>query len=448
MTSVADPLAAARGVADAVLYEGYVLFPYRASATKNRYRWQWGVLVPNAQVEAGATEPSQVGFDVPARSPDVVITVHARFLQLQHRQVVDPAGHVVERAEIDGELHLTWDEGVERQVSSAALRVGDLLEAPHTLPFSVEGGTEHEALAGGWQLRRTREPLHGVVEVRAHPTVAAEQHGPVRMSVDVRNTTPWSARGAHRDQILRRSLVGTHVLLSARGGPLASVVDPAPWADETADHCRSRGIYPVLVGDGDTVVLAAPIILDDHPEIAPESPGPSFDGLEIDELLALCVQGLTDEEKREARATDRRAAELIDRTDSLPPAVLERLHGTVRQFDPVGLQPEPEAGISDEIAELFGVGEREIECVAIQGCDIGTGDRVRLRPNRRADAHDLFADGREATVERIVRTVDDETMLAVTLVDDPAADLHRWYGRFQYFHLDEVEPVTAKEPGT
>lgn len=448
MTPVTDPLAAAREIADAVLYEGYVLFPYRASATKNRYRWQWGVLVPTLQVEAGATEPSQVGFDVPARSPDVVITAHARFLHLQHRQVVDPDGHVVERAELDGELHLTWDEGVERQVSSAALRVGDLLEAEHTVPFSVEGSTEHEGLAGGWALRRTCEPLQGVIEIRAHRTGATEQHGPVRISVDVRNTTPWSERRAHRDQILRRSLVGTHVLLSARGGPLASVVDPAAWADETADHCRSRGIYPVLVGDDDAVVLAAPIILDDHPEIAPESPGPSFDGLEIDELLALCVQGLTDEEKREARATDRRAAELIDRTDSLPPAVLERLHGTVRPFDPVGLQPEPEAGVTDEIAELFGVGEHEIERIAVGGCDVGTGDRVRLRPNRRADAHDLFADGREATVERIVRTVDDETMLAVTLVDDPAADLHRWYGRFQYFHLDEVEPVTAKEPGT
>jgi hypothetical protein len=41
-----------------------------------------------------------------------------------------------------------------------------------------------------------------------------------------------------------------------------------------------------------------------------------------------------------------------------------------------------------------------------------------------------------------VRTDEGDTQLAVTLVDDPAAELHRWYGRFQYFGLDEVETLT------
>ena len=36
----------ARAVADAVLYEGYLLYPYRASSAKNRSRWQFGVLGP------------------------------------------------------------------------------------------------------------------------------------------------------------------------------------------------------------------------------------------------------------------------------------------------------------------------------------------------------------------------------------------------------------------
>jgi len=43
----------ARQVADAVLYEGYLLYPYRASARKNQIRWQWGVLVPLAYAAAG-----------------------------------------------------------------------------------------------------------------------------------------------------------------------------------------------------------------------------------------------------------------------------------------------------------------------------------------------------------------------------------------------------------
>ena len=55
----------ARAIADAVLYEGYVLFPYRAAALKNRYRWQWGVLVPAAQAQRGATEPASASCQVP-----------------------------------------------------------------------------------------------------------------------------------------------------------------------------------------------------------------------------------------------------------------------------------------------------------------------------------------------------------------------------------------------
>ena len=41
---------AARSLADAVLYEGYVLYLYRASAKKNQLRWQFGVLAPPALV--------------------------------------------------------------------------------------------------------------------------------------------------------------------------------------------------------------------------------------------------------------------------------------------------------------------------------------------------------------------------------------------------------------
>jgi hypothetical protein len=222
----------------------------------------------------------------------------------------------------------------------------------------------------------------------------------------------------------------------------------------------------VLVGDADDVVLAAPIILYDHPRVASESPGPSFDATEIDELLALSVLGLSDDEKRQARATDARAAELIDRTDTLPAAVRERLHGTVRELrgslsrdagggasagpgrrtlEPSDLEPAPEAGVTAQVRDLLGVGEEQLRSVGIGDQTVSVGARVRLRPRRRADAHDLFAVGQVARVERIVRTEEGEVYLAVTLEDDPAAELHRWYGRFQYFGSDEVEPLPTTE---
>lgn len=445
--------AAARMVADAVLYEGYVLFPYRASATKNRYRWQWGVVVPRAQVDRGATEPAEVQCEVPVRLDGAtMVTVTARFLHLRRRQVEDRDGVPQDRLQTDQELHVSWDEGVEREVQIGPLPIEALLARAQVEPFSLDGSQEQRGIDDGARVRRTVEPVAGEVEVAA----TAVDRRSVRLSVRLRNLTPWSQAGAHRDEILRRCLLGAHLILSVDEGRFGSVVDPEEWARAAARDCASRTVHPVLVGGQgrDDVVLAAPIILSDHPEVAAESTGQTFDALEIDELIALCVRGLSEGEKREARATDPRAAELIDRNESLPPAVLDRLHGTLRGLgpsparatpDPDLLSPAPEARIDEEMAAFFGVGEDAIERIDVDGRQIAVGDTVRLQPRRRADAHDLFAAGRLATVEKIVRTVDGPAMLAVTLIDDPAAGLHRWYGRFSYFHLDEVEPMPQRE---
>lgn len=447
VTREPDPaLDPARAIADAVLYEGYVLFPYRASALKNRYRWQWGVLVPAAQVERGATEPATSTCQVPLRvGRDTTITVTARFLHLRRRQVLDADGDPVDQLEEDdGTLHVSWDEGIEREVVTRSLSVDDLLAHGHVEEFGLAGSGDRERLARGGVVDRSVQPASGRLDV----TAAQVEDGVVTVTVTVTNTTPWSAPRAPRDEVLRRSLVGTHLMLSATSGTFGSVIDPPDWAAAAAADCHSRHVFPVLVqgdGPGVDVVLASPIILEDHPVVADESPGPSFDGLEIDELLALCVQGLSDDEKRQARATDPRAAEIVDRAESLPPAVLSRLHGTVREFGASGMLPEPEAGVDDEMAEFFGVGEEAIERVDVDGVAVVVGDTVLLRPRRRADVHDLFADGHLARVEKIVESVDGPTLLAVTLVDDPAAELHRWYGRFQYFHLDEVVPQPEQE---
>ena len=90
--------------------------------------------------------------------------------------------------------------------------------------------------------------------------------------------------------------------------------------------------WPVLVGEEEDrdVILSSPIILYDYPQVAAESPGEMFDATEIDEILALRTMTLTDDEKAEARATDSQAAAIIDRMDTLPAEILDRLHGAVR----------------------------------------------------------------------------------------------------------------------
>ncbi len=197
----------------------------------------------------------------------------------------------------------------------------------------------------------------------------------------------------------------------------------------------------MLADEDDRVVLSSPIILPDHPEVAPESPGDLFDSTEIDELLALRVLTLTPEEKREARATDPRAAEILDRCEELTPEALGRLHGAVRTLRPAGWpqtvpwwDPESEAGVDPETDTVM-VGETRV----------GKGTRVRLVPRDGADAQDLFLAGRPARVAAVFRDVDGGVHVAVVLEDDPASDLHGSYGRYRYFRPVELEPLRPDE---
>ena len=179
-------------------------------------------------------------------------------------------------------------------------------------------------------------------------------------------------------------------------------------------------------------MLSSPIILYDHPAVAPESPGDLCDATEIDEILTLRVMTLTEEEKREARGTDERARQIVERSDSIPPEVFERMHGAVR-------------GLSDWESFLNppGMDSPDEAWVEVKGARVSKGSRVRLQPSRRADSMDLFLAGRAARVEGVFRDVEDVAYLAVALEDDPASDLHVWHGRFLYFYPEEVEPLDS-----
>src|ERR1700679_426411 len=81
-------LRTARNVADAVLYEGYLLYPYRATSSKNQVRWQFGVLGPPAAAGAGVGEESSMRTECLVRPRAMAaLRVHLRFLQLQARLV-------------------------------------------------------------------------------------------------------------------------------------------------------------------------------------------------------------------------------------------------------------------------------------------------------------------------------------------------------------------------
>lgn len=422
---------AARAVADAVLFEGYVLYPYRASATKNHMRWQFGVLAPSGAGEDETCFAQTECLVDTGTQPDTARTelaVAVRFMQASTRMSDPP-----------------WDEGVVREAEASAMLNGD--QVRRRTPFSIPGGTSTpDGVARTWR------QLDGVIEIDAR-----RLPGPYalhKVGVRVTNHTRWDGSEHGREDMLRSSLIAAHTLLAVRGGAFVSLLEPPQWARAAAEECRNRHTWPVLTGEpgGHAMLLSSPIILYDYPQIAPESPTDLCDGTEIDEILTLRTMTLTDAEKREARATDPKAAAIVDAVDALPQQMLDKLHGAVRYLrevsgtgpsatpagppaasDPPWWDPGVDASVSPET-----------DAVEVRGGTARKGSRVRLRPgNRRTDAQDMFLDGRTARVEAVFFDVDEGSHLAVTLEDDPAADVQQWVGRYRYFTPDEVELLEA-----
>ncbi|MGM9444112.1 hypothetical protein ACTAF0_28270 [Streptomyces murinus] len=496
-------------VADAVLYEGYLLYPYRRSSPKNRVRWQFGVLLPRDWVErfgpvapgiSGSADSWYQQTECLLRAPkdDAVVRLRVRYLQMQHKQVEDADGSPVESLRTaDGATHLSFDEAIPRE-TELTVPLAELLDGGRTVDVGAPGGDEYEPLPGdaGRIVRRHRE-------LRAATTVAAEPLAPglFRLRLRTENTAEPADPGACRNEALRDALIATHTVLGGEGVEFVSLIDPPTALAEGARGCRNAFTFPVLGGappksadgEGETgpAMLSAPIILSDHPQVAPESPGDLHDAAEIDEILTLRTMLLTDAEKAEARATDPRAARILDRVDSMPREVFERLHGAIRSLTPAASSasrtsgrstgtrasaeadrpaaPAPEPPAETRSAALVAPHEPPAsgptatpqrpawwqeggdeglspttDTVLVGDVPLGAGSPVLLRPRTRgADAQDMFLDGRSATVAGVFHDVDGSVRLAVTVDDDPAAELHGWYGRFHYFRPDEVEPLAT-----
>lgn len=462
----------ASAVADAVLFEGYLLYPYRGSAAKNRYRWQFGVLAPRTWIRAHGVPDTGVAGSAESwfqqteclleADAATTLRIRLRFLQVQVRTVQRRrAGRgydTVDELVVDGHRYVGFDEAVPRQVDRS-VRLADLCGDGLTCHLAIPGGQDSEPVAGGRLVRR-RWPVTASVTLRAEPADTPFGLHRLRVRTDNLGTV---ADGLTRDEVLRHSMVATHTLIDAGGGRFLSLLDPPDWAARAAGRCQNVHTFPVLAGEPGSadLLLSAPIILPDHPQVAPESPGDLFDATEIDEILSLRALTLTATEKDEARATDARAAAIVDRVEQMPPELLARLHGATRSLRPVPPATGPAApsrhggdgGWTERGEDLpwWAPGadasvHPETDTVTVGGVTISAGSRVRLRPRARGtDAHDMFLRGRLARVRAILSDVDERRYLAVILEDDPGADLHQWYGRFRYFSPQEVEPV-ADDP--
>ncbi|TCK22328.1 hypothetical protein [Pseudonocardia endophytica] len=485
-----DPFSEIAALADAVLYEGYLLYPYRASAQKNRVRWQWGVLMPSGHgADSGEVSSQRAEVLVEPRGDDATLRVRVRFLRQERRALFDADGRPVESLTVGDVRHLAFDEGVPSQVD--AVPTIDSIRDGTTIPIRLPASRTEERLShpdGSFAGRivRTRSALTASAGLTAR-----EIPGPyatLRLTLEIHNASAVTP-GDTRDEALRTAMIGTHTLMAVTPGSFVSPTDPPEWARELVAGCASENVWPSLAGpeDRSDLLLCTPIILGDHARIAPESGIDLFDGTENDEILTLRTMVLTEAEKAEARATDPRAAEIIDAVDALPPEMLDRLHGAIRSlrgptgraddgvptFTTPGNPPaeldegavramtRDERGVRSPVAPLGADSpeaappestpwwdpgadsdvDPETDSVLVGDRSVARGSAVVLRPGRGTDAQDRFLTGMRATVQAVVHDVDGGVHVAVSVDDDPAAEMQLAHGRFRYFRPDELEPA-------
>jgi hypothetical protein len=340
-------------IAEAVLYEGYMLYPYRPSSVKNQQRWNFGVLYPPSwcNQQFGSDRSSMQTECLLKTASSTRLTVKIRFLQIVQRSIAklvslsaesllptEPALELVDRLELAGRIYQPWEEAVERELSYADLDPIDFATmSPLLFEFpagkSIDYLPDEQGNAVGAIIREWKA-LTGSVEIRS----LSSHDEVVRITVQIENLASGSSAlssDTARKSILLESLVSAHTILGVDNGEFLSLLEPPAGFEEQVAQCRNLGTWPVLATDNGDAVLSSPIILYDHPQIAPESAGNLFDSTEIDEILSLRILTLTEREKREMRQSDDRTRGILERTEQMPEEQFTKLHGILRGLGPV-----------------------------------------------------------------------------------------------------------------
>ena len=270
---------------DSLLYEGYALYPYTPGSTKNSTPTPFGIVYPPSYAAEQPAAFDTLRMDMALTpGPDAKVGATVRFLQSG-----DDSEH----------------RAIERRVELPSTAVDSLGDGGVGAPFDFDG------LVGRARLRV--DPLEGDLSR-------------VRVRVCVHNTTEPAEPCTSRGDALSHSLMSTHVVAHAPGSRF----------DSATEHpeLQSVNTFPVLATESDDTVLAATIVLPDHPQLAPESAGSLFDGTEIEEALLLHVQTLSDPEREAIAAGDPAVRAMVERAACATPEEMLRLHGRLEMRDP------------------------------------------------------------------------------------------------------------------
>jgi hypothetical protein len=381
--------------------------------------------------------------------------VRVRFLQPILRQIYaasavtesrggDPVFREVPSLSCEGRTYYTWEEAVEREIRLSQAALEELARQPRSVDFEFPAERTAEPIAGregvAGRLVRTREAIRGAASVAAMEL----EPGIYRLTLRIENTTQAPVGQSSAQAAGSRAFMSTHMVAGITGGHFVSIIDPPARFAAAARACTNEAAWPILVGDhgASDTLLCSPIILYDHPQIAPESPGDLFDGTEIDEILTLRILTMTDAEKSEMAATDERARALLARTEALTQDQLLQLHGAMRnpgspdRMDGRAIGDPGRATAPPRLA----ASNRGMQSLQV-------GAHVRLNPKVGADIMDLALAGQTAVIEALEVDFDNRIHVAVTIDADPGRDLGsaRMPGHRFFFSPDEIELVGAGE---
>jgi hypothetical protein len=377
-------------LARSLLYEGYALYPYTPGSAKNATPTPFGIVYPPAYALAAPTTFDRARIEgVLDAPPEAGIEAEVLFLVAS------------------GERH----EAKEQRIALPALGVGILAAEP-----------------------ARSEAEHGGIRARACLSAEAVAEGLWRIGLEVENLTnvPESA-ALDRPGALLLSMLSTQLLVGTTAGRFVSPLERAGALGAAVAECDSVNSFPVLATESDDALLGAPIVLPDHPRIAPESRVDLFDNTEIEEALLLHVHALSEGERAQLEHGDPAVREMIERAAATTPEDIIALHG--RLEDVTSAVPEfaePATGVGHPNA-----GEPQ---VTINGKTIRKGSAVVLRPASNGDVYDRMLAGQTARVERIYYDYEGQVHVGVTIDGDPGQELFSETGRYHFFRDDEVEP--------
>jgi hydrogenase maturation protease len=257
--------------------------------------------------------------------------------------VREPELQIVETLHVGEQVLQPWEEAMERDIVLTPVPLNRAAIETCSVLVPFRGGRGLEPVRGldgkvAAFIVRTKNSVSAQVDV----TATRLQENLFKVTVRVSNATATYPASVSRSEALMQSLLSAHTILGIEGGEFVSLLDPPAPLKEFVSQCSNIGTWPVLAGEENQrdTMLSSPIILYDYPQIAPESPGNVFDGTEIDEILALRILTLTEDEKLEMRSADPRARQILERTESLPAEHFMKLHGVLRGLRPADLQED------------------------------------------------------------------------------------------------------------